>query len=78
MTHKWTPGTCFSHGQVGHKSSECESLILKPVFCFTSKQQGHVASQYKEKGKRGANGNGSSSRKKTTARVFACSTKRLR
>ena len=56
---------------MGHKSSRCESLILKLVFSFTGKQQRQVVSQAKEKGKRRDNGNSSGSEKKTIARVFA-------
>ena len=32
--YKWTPGACYSCGQVGHKSSEYKNPILKPIFCF--------------------------------------------
>ena len=67
---KWTPGACFACGKTGHKVSECENKVLKPIFCVICKQRGHHQSECKEKSR--GNGNGSSFGKgKATARVFA-------
>ena len=66
---KWTPGACYSCGQVGHKSSECKNPILKPIFCFNYTQRGHSVNQCKEAPRSKIGGNGS--RKKSAARVFA-------
>ena len=68
---KWTSGACYSCGIVGHKSSKCKNPTLKPVFCFTYKQRGHIAAQCKEKPRVKPSGRGSGNGKKGTARVFA-------
>jgi len=70
---KWTPGACFSCGQVGHRSSECKNPILKPVFCFHCGQRGHQKSQCKEKGKSVGSSSGSNNNNnkgKSAARVY--------